>query len=68
MTYDHETVIARKVRTLISSVGPFIEWLFIHPTPPPTEEQYGKMESKYPEGGHCQSVLRPHGVFNVPLF
>ena len=22
-----------------------------------TEEQYGKMEPKYPEGGHCQSKI-----------
>ena len=27
------------------------------PPPPLTGEQYGKMEPKYPEGGHCQSVL-----------
>ena len=26
------------------------------PPPPLTGEQYGKMEPKYPEGGHCQSV------------
>jgi len=31
----------------------------------PTGEQYGKMEPKYPEGGHCQSVLRHQGFFNV---
>ena len=33
-------------------------------TPPPllTGEQYGKMETKYPEGGHSQSVLRPQWV------
>ena len=24
------------------------------------------MEPKYPEGGHCQSVLRPEGFFNRP--
>jgi len=35
---------------LISSVVPFIEWLFILPPPPLTGEQYGKMEPKYPEG------------------
>ena len=29
------------------------------PPPPLTREQYGKMEPKYTEGGHCQSVLRP---------
>ena len=29
------------------------------PPPPLTGEQYGKVEPKYPEGGHCQSVLRP---------
>ena len=38
------------------------------PPPPLTGEQYEKMETKYPEGGHCQSVLRPQGVFNVPLY
>jgi len=38
------------------------------PSPPLTGEQYGKMEPKYPEGGHCQSVLGPQGVFNVPLY
>ena len=38
------------------------------PPPPLRGEQYGKMEPKYPEGGHCQSVLRPQGVFNVPLY
>ena len=26
----------------------------------------GKMEPKYPEGGHCQSVLRPQGIFDAP--
>jgi len=31
-------------------------------------EQYGQMEPKYPEGGHCQSVLCPRGVFNVTLY
>ena len=31
------------------------------PPSPLTWEQYGKMEPKYPEGGHCQSVLRPQG-------
>ena len=38
-------------------------------TPPPslTGEQYGKMEPKYPEGDHCQSVLRHQCVLNVPL-
>jgi len=38
------------------------EWLFINPIPPLTGEQYGKMEPKYPEDGHCQSVLRTQGV------
>jgi len=32
------------------------------PHPPLTEEQYGKMELKCTEGGHCQSVLCPQGV------
>ena len=31
------------------------------PPPPLTWEQYGKMELKYPEGGHCQSILLPRG-------
>ena len=31
------------------------------PPPPLTGEQYGKTEPKYPEGGHCQSRLRPQG-------
>jgi hypothetical protein len=35
------------------------------PHPPLIGEQYGKMEPKYPEGGHCQGVLRNQGVFNV---
>jgi len=35
---------------------------------PLTGEQYGKMEPKCPKGGHCQSVLYPQGVFNVPLY
>ena len=38
------------------------------PPPPLIGEQYGKMEPKYPEVGHCQSVLRPQGVFSVPLY
>ena len=38
------------------------------PPPPLTGVQYGKMEPKYPEGGHSQSVLRPQGFFNVPRF
>ena len=25
------------------------------------------MEPKCPEGGHCHSVLRTHGVYNVPF-
>ena len=35
---------------------------------PPTlaGKQYGKMEPKYSEGGHCQSVLRPQRIFNAP--
>jgi len=38
------------------------------PLPPPlTGEQYGKMEPKYPEGGHCQSVLRPQGFLTSPF-
>ena len=37
------------------------------PPPPLTEERYGKMECKYPEGGHCQSALLPQEVFNVPF-
>ena len=44
-------------------------WSGWEPPPPPlTGEQYGKMEPKYPEGGLCQSALRPQGVFNVPVY
>jgi len=45
-----------------------LEWLRNLPLPLLTGEQYGKMEPKYPEGGHCQSVLCPQEVFNVPLY
>ena len=31
-------------------------------------EQYGKMEPKYPEAGHCQSVLRPRGRSLTSLY
>ena len=34
-----------------------------HPPPPLTGKQYGRMEPQYPQGGHCQNVLRPQGVF-----
>ena len=37
------------------------------PPPPLTGEQYGNMEPEYPEGGHCQSVLRPQGVLKSPF-
>ena len=37
------------------------------PPPPLTGEQYGKMEPKYHEGGHCQNVLRPQGVLTSPF-
>jgi len=37
-------------------------------SPPLTGEQYGKMEPKYLEGGHCQSVLHPEGIFNILLY
>jgi hypothetical protein len=49
--------------------GPFfiIEWLLIYPPPSLTEEQSGKTEPQYPEGGHCQSVSCPRVVFNVHL-
>jgi len=41
-----------------------------NPLPPPrTGKQYGQMEPKYHEGGHCQSVLRPQVFFwRPPLF
>ena len=35
------------------------------PPPPLTGEQYGKMEPKYPEGGDCQSMLRPQGTSSL---
>jgi len=43
-------------------------WLRLPPPPPLTGEHYGKMELKYPEGGHCPSVLHPQGVFNFPHY
>ena len=46
-----------------------LEWLRKRLPPPLTGRAvWIKVESKYPEGGHCQSVLRPQGVFNVPLY
>jgi hypothetical protein len=39
-----------------------------NPPPPLIGEQYGKMDPKYPGGGHCQSVLRTQGILNVPLY
>ena len=45
-----------------------LDWLRIPHPPPLTGERYWKMELKYPEGGHCQSVLRPREVFNVPIY
>jgi len=32
------------------------------------EEQYGKMEPKYPEVGHCQIILHPLGSLTSPFF
>jgi len=34
-----------------------------NPPPPLTGERYRKMEPKYPESGHCQSILHPLGSF-----
>ena len=34
---------------------------------PLTGKQYRNMEPEYPEDVQCHSVLRPQGVFNVPL-
>ena len=56
------------MQALISSVVLFMEWLLISPPSQLTREQYGKLEPENPESGHCQSVLRPQGVFNVTLF
>jgi hypothetical protein len=36
-------------------------------SPPLTEGQYGKIESNYPDGGHCQSVLRPQLCLTSPF-
>ena len=49
------------------STASLLEWLR-NLLPPLTGEQYGKMEPKYPEDGHCQSVLRPRVFFNIPLY
>jgi len=37
------------------STASMLEWLILSPLTPLTEKEYGKMEPKYPEGGHCQS-------------
>ena len=42
------------------------EWLRNLLSSPLTGKQYGKMEPKYPEGGRCQSVLRPQRFFKRP--
>jgi len=45
-----------------------LEWLRkILPHHSLTVEQYGKMEPKYPEGGRCQSVLRPQGSIGLTV-
>ena len=51
------------------STASIFEWLRKTPPPPLTGEQYIKMEPKYPEGVHCQSVLCPQGgLYNVLLY
>jgi len=37
------------------------------PPPPLTGEQYRKMEPKYPEGGHCQSIYVLRGFLTSPF-
>ena len=49
------------------STASTLEWLRKTSPPPLTGEQYGKTEPKYPQGGRCQSALRPRGVFTSPF-
>jgi len=55
-------------RLLLNQHSLYVRVVEKTPPPPLTREQYGKMKLKYPEGGHCQSVLRPQGVFDVHLY
>jgi len=66
MIYDHETGLAHESASTHFQSVTFIEWLFISHAAPLTGEQYGKMEPKYLEGGHCQSVSRPQEVLKLP--
>jgi len=50
------------------STASTLEWLQVPPVPSLTGEQHGMTEPKYPEGGHCQSLLLPQRLINVPLF
>jgi len=54
-----------KVRLLMV---PFIEWLFISLPPNTHRRAVWKDGAEIPEGGHCQSVLRPQVFFYYPLF
>ena len=58
---------APRVLTLALFFGESPQAVAYSPHPPLTEEQYGKLESKYHEAGHCQSAKRLRGVFNAPL-
>ena len=69
MIYDDEAGIAHESAS--TYCGPFIISgcsICITLTPSQiTGEHYYKMEPKFPKGGHCQSIVRPQGVFNVPI-
>ena len=56
-----------KVQALISSVVPFIEWLFITPPLPLTGQQYGNIELIYPRVVTARVYYVPRRAFNLPL-
>jgi len=62
---DHENVVLLfGERLLLIQHSLYVGVVEKPPPPPLTGEQYGKMEHKYPEGGHCQSVLMSPFIYN----
>jgi len=55
----HDSGIETLDRISNGSTAFMLEWLRIIPPPLFTGEQYGNIEPKYTENGHCQSVWRP---------
>ena len=67
MIYDHETGRAYESGNTYFQFGLFLLGACSYLLPLLLEEQYGKMELKYFEGDHCQSVLHPQRIFNIPV-